>query len=230
MPTDRTRRIVEEPERDETDEAPTEIATGDESSVEELSIPIDAGVAVLGRRGSGKTEVVKYLARELPYDLGILDVVGNLKELKDLGPALKWRGIYTAPRFVDYHLVNPRDVDGIGAILENYMDKQRILALMDEADRYPYFANVKSTITDFINLARNYQCGYIATARRTANISTDFLSNATYLFVFRHTHPNDLGVLEEWLEVDVGVIRHLEDHEFIVFKDGMPLFRAKLDL
>lgn len=204
------------------------------TSLDRLRIPVDAGACVLGRRGSGKTELVKFLAQELPYNLGILDVVGNLKPLKDLGkPMFGFEsriGLGGGYRLVDYRLIDPQDEDAISKAVNDWMNRGHVLALFDEADRYSYFAASKTPLSHFINLARNYGCGYIATARRTANISPDFLANATYLFVFRHIHPRDLQVLGEWLEVDVQVIRRLSDHEFIVFENGVPLFRAKLRL
>ena len=203
-------------------------------SLERLKIPIDAGSAILGKRGVGKSELTKFLARELPYNLGVLDVVGNLSDLKKLGkPMFGFEariGLGGGYRLVDYRLIDPQDEDAISNAVNAWMEKGHVLALFDEADRYSYFAASKTPLSHFINLARNYGCGYIATARRTANISPDFLANATYLFVFRHIHPRDLQVLGEWLEIDIEVIRHLDDHEFIVFKDGEPLFKAKLDL
>lgn len=209
-------------------------APGRPRSIQHLRIPIDQGSAVLGKRGSGKTELVKFLANELPYDLGILDVVGNLRPLKDLGKPMfgleaKF-GLAGGYRKVDYRLIDPQDQDAISDAVNAWMDRGNVLALFDEADRYSYFAASKTPLSHFINLARNYGCGYIATARRTANISPDFLANATYLFVFRHIHPRDLQVLEEWLEVGIEEVRHLADHEFMVFKDGEFLFKAKLKL
>lgn len=207
---------------------------GEVRNLKALRIPIDAGSCVLGRRGSGKSELTKFLARELPYDLGILDVVGNLAPLKDLGkPMFGFEarvGLGGGYRLIDYRLIDPQDEDAISAAVNDWMKKGHVLSLFDEADRYSYFAASKTPLSHFINLARNYGCGYVATARRTANISPDFLANATYLFVFRHIHPRDLEVLKEWLEVDISVVRELEDHQFIVFKDGDPLFKAKLKL
>jgi energy-coupling factor transporter ATP-binding protein EcfA2 len=203
-------------------------------SLSTLRIPIDAGSCVLGRRGSGKTELVKFLAQELPYNLGILDVVGNLAPLKKLGKPMfgveAKIGLAGGYRLIDYRLIDPQDQEAISEAVNAWMEKGHVLALFDEADRYSYFAASKTPLSHFINLARNYGCGYIATARRTANISPDFLANATYLFVFRHIHPKDLEVLGDWLEVDIEIIRHLEDHQFLVFRDGDPLFKAKLKL
>jgi hypothetical protein len=193
-----------------------------QGEVERLQIPIDQGSVFLGKRGSGKTEGVKFEAEELPYDMIILDVVGNLKELADKLEKQK--------RKVEYHLVNPHDNATISAVLQKAMKQGDKMVLMDEADRYEYYANKKNTITDFINLSRNYRCGYMATARRTANISPDFLSNATYVFVFKHTHPRDLKVLSEWFDMDPQEFRSLKPHQFILFIEGDPAFKGVFEI
>lgn len=186
-------------------------------------IPIDItdGIVILGKRGSGKTELIKYLMVGLNYPALVVDVVGNLKSAAD---KLKKNG-----QKVQYFLVNPHDTKRVDEIFGDAMQQGNLMAYIDEADRYEYFAGVKNRMSDYINLARNYGCGYIATARRTADISPDYLANAKYVFVFRHLHPRDIKVLTDWLDVDEKTLRSLDDHEFIVFKDGDLMFISKLE-
>ena len=47
-------------------------------------IPIDItdGIVILGKRGSGKTELIKYLMVGLNYPALVVDVVGNLPSME----------------------------------------------------------------------------------------------------------------------------------------------------
>ena len=77
-----------------------------------------------------------------------------------------------------------------------------------------------SLFCSIINLGRNYGIGYIASARRTANIPKDFISNANYSFIFRHNLPQDLNVLREWFSENEEIFKQLGLYEFALFKEG----------
>lgn len=205
-----------------------DISSVNESEIEKLKLPIDIGMVTLGRRGSGKTELIKWLCKQVPYDLTVLDVAGDLEELKKLGK--QWYEFSDKRREVDYTMVNPHDEEKVDEIVLEAERKGRRWVVLDEADRYPYYANVKNPLSDFVNLGRHYQTGYISAARRTANLSPDFIANATYAFAFRHTNRNDIKYLLAEFEVSEEQLRSLTDYEFIVFENGSPLFKSKLEL
>lgn len=172
----------------------------------EFQIRQDDGVVLLGKRRSGKTEGIKFLVRELPYKFRVLDVVGNLTELKAL------------PN-VEYFLINPHDEKDIDQKLKGIDNPPRMLVL-DEGDRYSYGIQRKTLLSDVINIGRNYGVGYIVSARRTATLPKDFVANEDWAFVFRHIYPNDLEVLTEWFELPEERFRDLEPYHFLLFHDG----------
>ena len=176
-----------------------------------LSIKQSDGVVVLGKRGSGKTVMVRFLINHMPnYRFIILDVVGNL-------------GIYKDARNCTYHLVNPHDKKKIDEICKEAIKTGNCMVVLDEADRLEYTDN----LSDMLNIGRNYGVGYIATARRTANIHKDYLANQTHAFIFKHTYPRDVKVIAEWLDVDDKTLRYLADHKTLYFHDDELIMQFK---
>ena len=104
------------------------------------------------------------------------------------------------------------------------------LVVLDESDMYDYSLLKKDLFYSIINLGRNYGIGYIASARRTANIPKDFISNANYSFIFQHNLPQDLNILREWFSEDDNIFKNLEKYEFAVFKESNLETVSKLNL
>lgn len=154
------------------------------------------GIVALGKRGSGKTSVVKAIANKVPNKV-IVDIVGNLESLKD--------------NSARYYLTSP--INSVAVFDKINYKKGNFYLVLDEADRIPY----KNALQEIINLGRNWNIGYIATARRTANIHKDYLANATHIIAFRHNLPQDLDMLNEWLPPEaVAQITKLGEHEFVL--------------
>jgi DNA helicase HerA-like ATPase len=177
-----------------------------------LPIKIESGIVVLGHRGVGKTNLIAYLIRKLSpqYHFTIFDIIGNLKAFEN-------------QENVDYYQLNPRsEGDKIDELLINVMDNGNTMTIIDEADRYKY----TNVLSDYINLGRNYNTGFIASSRRTADIDKDFLANADLAFIFQSTLPQDLSVIKEWFAADESLFRTLKPHEFILFYNGKPIYRG----
>ena len=168
-----------------------------------LTIKQSDGVMSLGKRGSGKTSLVRFLVSAMPqYHYIVIDIVGNLGQFKDA-------------KNCRYHLINPHDEAAINAICRGAMKQGNCMVVMDEVDRLEY----TEALSDLINVGRNYGVGYIATARRTANVHKDILANQTHAFIFKHTYPRDVKVLTEWLNLDERTLRHLEQYKCLYFKE-----------
>jgi energy-coupling factor transporter ATP-binding protein EcfA2 len=180
-----------------------------------LNIQVQDGIISLGKRGAGKTTLVEFLIESLSPDFhfAILDVVGNLAKYKDF-PNVK------------YFLINPHNQKEVNDAIVDALAEGGLMLVLDEADRYSL--RDKSVLSDAINIGRNYLVGYIATARRTANIDKDFLSNADWAFLFKHTLPQDIDVLIEWFSVAEDDFKQLQRFEFILFHGDEPVFKGRI--
>lgn len=176
-----------------------------------MNIECSNAVVILGKRDSGKTFLIKTLMHLLPYRFTVIDITGDFKGFQFKG---------------DYWLVDIND----RLIVENHLldvwSEPNQMLVIDEADRFPYH---KTTLSKIINLGRHQNIGYIASARRTANIHKDILSNADYAFIFRHVLPSDLSYLNRWFpNTSEKEIRSLQDYEFLVMQKGSPTLKAKV--
>lgn len=167
------------------------------------------GCVVLGKRGSGKTHLIRFLMSQMSnYRFIIVDVVGNLGQFKDA-------------KNCEYHLINPHDKKAISAICRAAMTRGNCMVVLDEADRLEY----TDELSDMLNIGRNYGVGYLATARRTANIHKDYLANQSHAFIFKHTYPRDVKVIEEWLDVEEGTLRYLPQYKTLYFYEDELVMR-----
>lgn len=174
--------------------------------MKEFNIKYTDGVVVLGKRGSGKTYLTKKLVRNFKNKL-IIDIVGNMKEI-----------ISDSDK---YFAVSPQNSELVFTKFD--YKKGNFYLVVDEADRIKY----GDALQNIINLGRNWNIGYIATARRTARINKDYLANATHLFIFKHHLPQDIKMLEEWVD-NIEVIEELNEHEFAYFYNEQYQFRGKI--
>ena len=177
-----------------------------------MEIRQDEGVVILGKRGSGKTYLIKKLISKFSsYHFVLIDVVGNMAEMKGMANC-------------EYNLVNPHRSEQINRICVDAMRRGNCMVVADESDRINYCEG----FSDLINLGRNYGVGFISSARRTANISKDILANQTHSFIFRHAYPRDVNVLDEWLQLDTQELRTLPQYTSMYFcnDERIGLFRA----
>jgi len=175
-----------------------------------LNIKSDEGIIILGKRGSGKTTLARYLISTFNFSIFIFDVIGNYRDFKDKA---------------NYLLLNPRS-EAPNLYFQKILENGNTFVILDEADRYEY----SPELSDLINLGRNFNIGYLAIARRTANIHKDFLSNSNYSFIFHHSQENDIAHIIRSYAVNPEEITSLKQYEFLVFQNDDILFKGKLDL
>ena len=175
--------------------------------------PTDIWV-ILGKRRSGKTELLRVLSNRLVprQNLMVVDPVG------ELGNRLGVR----------YHKVfgNKQAEKFWGDLYRAGEDRHRkgedtdCLIALDEADEHTDMGGriQSSSFYRLVNYGRNFRYGLLAASRRPANLPKDFISNADHLCIFRFVEPNDVeylhGILGEGLTEKVKV---LPDHVFILY-------------
>ena len=179
---------------------------------------IDKGYFILGKRGSGKTELTRHLVRLFAsggYKVIVLDVIGNLTGLKK-----------EYPKEVELIDINPKDFDRVEEIFKQLDDQGKskkyypLIAVLDEADRYSYGMMKKTYLSDYINKGRNYGQGYIAVTRRTADISKDFPTQADYAFIFQLRSDKEILSVQDWLglsDEEAESLKYLPLHHFLLW-------------
>jgi hypothetical protein len=169
-----------------------------------LKIQSDQDILILGKKGSGKTTLAKFLVRNLPFRFLIFDVIGNWAEFR---------------KEYNYILVSPRNhIQYINQILMKVWNAGNYYIIYDEFDQYPYSGMV-STI---INIGRNRNIAGMYIARRTVNIHKDILQNATWTFVFGNNAYRDIEHINENYNIDSRAwtrYQNLKPYEFLIFYD-----------
>lgn len=180
-----------------------------------LEVDTDQKITVLGKTGSGKTNLIKVLMADIlpDYNFVLLDSIGNFAE-------------FEGKPNIEYHQVNPADEEEIDKIIYSALERGDCMVVIDEVDRYN--SKKGTMLNELVNLGRNYGVGGIFAARRTADVDKDILANSPYIFVFQHILPQDLSVLIDWFAQPEDVFRDLQEFEAILFKDGEQIWVGKV--
>lgn len=225
LPDPREReKIAKQPDRKQPELSPeaqkiagTDPATqqAKEKSKPKLEVDVSDKITILGKTGSGKTNLIKVLLSDIlkDYQFVLLDALGNFAE-------------YEGQANIDYHQVTPSDQAGVDEILYAALEKGNCMVVMDEVDRYS--SKPGSMLNELVNVGRNYGVGGIFAARRTADVNKDVLANSPYIFTFQHILPQDLDVLIDWFSQDETVFRDLQEYEAILFHNGEQMWQGKV--
>ena len=218
---EKTGDAEKEPGEDLSPEA-QKIAGRDPASIEakqkekpKLEVDVNQKIAILGKTGSGKSNLVKVLMTDIlpDYKFVVLDAIGNLTE-------------YDGQPNVDYHQTNPSDEADVDQIIYSALEKGDCMVVIDEVDRYN--SKKGTMLNELVNVGRNYGVGGIFAARRTASIDKDILANSAFIFTFQHILPQDLDVLMDWFAQPEDTFRDLQEFEAILFKDGDQIWSGKV--
>jgi energy-coupling factor transporter ATP-binding protein EcfA2 len=186
-----------------------------ESKKPKLEVNVSDKVSILGKTGSGKTNLIKVLMSDIlkDYDFVLLDSIGNFAE-------------YEGKENVEYHQVTPSDTNTVDDIIYKALERGNCMVVIDEVDRYQ--TKKGTMLNELVNLGRNYEVGGIFAARRTADVDKDILSNSPFIFVFQHILPQDLDVLIDWFAQPEATFRVLQEYEAILFKNGEEVWKGKV--
>ena len=163
-------------------------------------------VGILGKRGKGKTTIMKhFLYQELKKNREIIVYFPNDFQFYE-------KNIYKL--IVDGSL----DFREIATYLKNKMlsNKGELSLFIDEMDM---IENKKDL--DFIfNFSRNYRTNIFYVAKRTANISKSAVSQTDKFYVFQNTELNDLKRLKYINENLFYIAPKLKKFEAVIIKDN----------
>lgn len=164
---------------------------------------------IFGLQGSGKSVLLKTLVRQEPSHM-IYDVHHEHAGLNRY--------------FVQHRQVDRRRKDAPGIIeLDNFVNrlvlesKQVRLFVLEEANRYcPNKYPLPASILVLNDDQRHDRIAFGSIARRPAQLNTDLVELAHYLFIFQLTGRNDYQFMEDTAMGLGDVVRDLLPYHFVV--------------
>lgn len=174
-----------------------------------MKIKISDTTIILGKKGSGKTTLIRYLITELrtSYPITIIDVIGNFTGFQN-------------KKNIRYYLVNPNNSKEIEQLANRIFYKGNTLVVFDEFDTYPYSSMHKDAMYNLFQLGRNRNIGFILSARRTANISKDIIANANHTFIGNTGYLPDIERLQTYYQFSMSDYRSLKTYQFLYIYEG----------
>jgi hypothetical protein len=166
---------------------------------------------IFGLQGSGKTELAKKVLKSVPVNTYLVYDVHH--EYKGFTRYL------AANRQVDRRKDNDPGIEELNAIVQHVViDSGKIrLFVLDEANRFcPNHFPLPASILVLNDDQRHDKIAVGFVARRPAQLNTDLVELAHYIFVFRLTGRNDFQFLEDTAEGLGEAVKSLNDYEFCV--------------
>lgn len=162
---------------------------------------------ILGKRGSGKTTLIRSLINQLArsYHIIALDILNNFTKTKN----------------EEVININPDDKEQINNTLTKIWNRGNCIVVIDEYDVLSNTgASTKDILYKLLNLGRNRNIGLIVSARRTANISKNTLANCNKLFIGKTSYLKDIQNLEQYFTFSIESYQNLPDFHFLYLEDG----------
>jgi len=199
--------------------------------METIKIKTDDIIVVCGKRGSGKSVFVRYLAKHLKRRI-IWDI--NF-EHTNLGYVLHYP-----------HQIKGEFKRGITRIVFQPYDKTEeafdnfcktcfglihYTLIIEEVERYATSYKIPGALKKIIDVGRHYGIGLIVTCRRVARLNPDVPFNANHIIIFHLHRPQDAQYLAEWVG-DIVLSADLSDYKYLHYSDhlGKCVLRQRVPL
>ena len=188
-----------------------------------MEIKVTDIFCILGKRGSGKSEIAKHFIRKMDnneYPILIMDVNDEYKK-DEYENAV----IYKSKNLEEYFL-NYADR------IKRFIDSNNSgMIVFEDADVLISQSKLPMPIYDLIIRGRHKNMGCMFLFRRANNIHKQLLYNSHHIFIPRITLPNDIQYLAEYIPTCKDIVPHLKKYEFFEYEfDSEEQNTVKLDL
>lgn len=179
---------------------------------------------ILGKRGSGKSELGKHFLREMDrneYPILIMDVNDE----------------YSRDEFKNAVIFKSKTLDeyfqGYAKRLSSFIDSNNSgMIVFEDADVLISQSKLPMPIYDLIIRGRHKNMGCMFLFRRANNIHKQVLYNSHHIFIPKVTLPNDVNYLSEYIPNTEEIVPYLEKYQFFQYEfdtEDMHIVKLNLD-
>jgi len=178
---------------------------------------------ILGKRGSGKSEIAKHFIRQMQnndYPILILDINNEYKQ-KDY----PYVDIFQGKSISDY-------VENYDHEIDRFISRNNSgMILFEDVDVLVSSTSIPMPILDLVIRGRHKNIGCMFLFRRAANIHKQILYNSHHIFIPRLNLPNDIEYLSNYIPDSETILPYLNKYEFLEYEtDEGTLQKVKLNL
>jgi len=178
---------------------------------------------ILGKRGSGKSEIAKHFLRQMQneeYPILILDI-NNEYTHKEFPEAT----IYQGKSITDY-------VENYSHEIDKFISKNNSgMIVFEDVDVLVSSTNIPMPILDLVIRGRHKNIGCMFLFRRANNIHKQILYNSHHIFIPRLNLPNDIKYLSDYIPDSENILPYLNKYEFLEYEpDDGTLQKVRLNL
>ena len=175
-----------------------------------MKIEITDIFCILGKRGSGKSELTKHFLREMDkndYPILIMDVNGEYKR-DDFPNAI----IYKSKNLEEYENQYSQKIN-------NFINSNNGgMIIFEDVDVLVSSTHIPMPILDLVIRGRHKNIGCMFLFRRANNIHKQILYNSHHIFIPKITLPNDIKYLSEYIPETEKIVPHLKKYEFFEYE------------
>ena len=175
-----------------------------------MKIEVTDIFCILGKRGSGKSELAKHFLRQMDkneYPILIMDVNDE----------------YSKDEFENAKIFKTKTLDEYFSTYEEEMQRfidsnSSGIIVFEDADVLISQSKIPMPIYDLIIRGRHKNMGAMFLFRRANNIHKQVLYNAHHIFIPKLTLPNDLQYLSEYIPATYYILPKLQKYEFFQYE------------
>ena len=175
-----------------------------------MQIDVTDIFCILGKRGSGKSEIAKHFLRQMDkaeYPILIMDVNDEYSRNEfENAVIFKTKNLEEYFREYERRLASFIDSNNSGMIV------------FEDADVLISQSKLPMPIYDLIIRGRHKNMGCMFLFRRANNIHKQLLYNSHHIFIPKITLPNDVDYLSEYIPGTEEIVPHLEKYQFFAYE------------